>query len=197
VRSRTPKPGGTIYALARICQRSRKACLSLPLSVSAVCRRYDAPLPHQHSPRPKSASRPQCPPPNPAGNLVPTTAPGFVVNALRTRSREPLRSTARRLGFATNSCLGILATGSWWACSGLKSCCLQDPLGCSTTPGLLLGRDVLGVYPHQVSIALRLKSTACEACLAPPFQQSINRINKAHLLPQGQHTISALSPLRL
>jgi hypothetical protein len=123
---------------------SRKACLSLPLSVSALCCRYDALLPHQHSPRPKSASHPQCPPPNPAGNLVPARV-GGKCSALRTRGREPLRSTSRRLGLTTNSCLGTLATGSWWARSG--SCCLQDPLGCSITPGSLLGRDFLGVIP--------------------------------------------------
>jgi len=136
-----PKPGGAICFLARICGGSRKTCLSLPLSVSALCCRYDALLPHQHSPRPKSASHPQCPPPNPAGNLV-SARVGGKCSALRTRGRDPLRSTSRRLGLTTNPCLGILVTGSWWARSG--SCCLQDPLGCSINPRLASGAGLLG-----------------------------------------------------
>jgi len=81
---------------------------------------------------------------------------GLVVNALRTRCREPLRSVSHHLGFAINSHLGILATGSWWVRS--RSRCLQDPLGCSTAPGSLLGRNFVGTCPHQASITLRLTS---------------------------------------
>jgi hypothetical protein len=55
--------------------------LSLPRAVAAPCCRYDALLPHQHSPRPKSATHLQRPPPNPAGNLVPARVGGKCPNS--------------------------------------------------------------------------------------------------------------------
>ena len=135
MQSRTPKPGEAIhYALARICEGSRKACLSLPpLFLRCVVDTMRCFL-IKHS-RPKSAFHAQRPPPNPAsaGNLV---MQGLVVNTLRTRNHEPLRSASYLSPWVCYH-LGILTNGLWCVRSG--SCCLQDPLGCSAAPGLLLG----------------------------------------------------------
>jgi hypothetical protein len=77
---------------------------------------------------------------------------GLVVNALRTRGREPLRSASRLLGFTTNLCFGDpgrrLAAG--------PSCgprCLQDPLRCFTAPDSFWGRHLVGIGPRRALVA--------------------------------------------
>jgi len=71
------------------------------------CCRCDVLLPHQHSPRHKSASHPQCPPltGNPAGNLVPARVGDKCVS--------PFASRPAALGLRSTLDLGILATGLW------------------------------------------------------------------------------------
>jgi hypothetical protein len=79
---------------------------------------------------------------------------GLVVNALRTRGREPLRSASRLLGFTANTLFGDpghrLAAGP---SHGPR--CLRDPLCCSTAPGSFGGRHLVCVG-RRVSIAQRL-----------------------------------------
>ena len=149
MQSRIPKPGGAIhYALARICEESRKACLSLPPFVSALCYQYDALFPHQHSPRPKSAFHALHPPPNPAsaGNLVMARV-GSKYPAHSESRASPLRVLPPWVCYH----LGILDNGLRCVRSG--SCCIQDPLGCSAAPGLLLAWNFTGIHLHQASIA--------------------------------------------
>ena len=79
---------------------------------------------------------------------------GLVVNALRTRGREPLRSASRLLGFTICQLLGDpghrLAAGP-----SRRLRCLQDPLSCSaasTAPGSFGGWHLLGMIPRRASI---------------------------------------------
>ena len=68
---------------------------------------------------------------------------GLVVNALRTRGREPLRSASRLLGFISNSCF---EDPSHRLVAG-PSCgprCLRVPLGRFTAPGSFEGRHHVG-----------------------------------------------------
>jgi hypothetical protein len=67
----------------------------------------------------------------------------LVVNSLRTRGREPLRSASRLLGFIINCTLGDpglrLAAGH-----NRGPRCLRDPLSCSA-PGSFEGRRLVGM----------------------------------------------------
>ena len=80
---------------------------------------------------------------------------GLVVNALRTRGREPLRSASRLLGFTIYCCFGNpgrrLAAGL-----GCGPRCLWDTLSCSTAPGSFGGQHLVGVGPRRASITLGL-----------------------------------------
>ncbi len=92
----------------------------------------------------------------------------LMVNALRIRGREPLRSASCLLGFTIQHLFGdpgrrLLAGPS----RGPR--CLQDPLSFSRTPGSLQGRKFVGMYPHQAPIALRL------LCLTVAFARGHGR----------------------
>ena len=125
--------------------------LSLSAAVAAPCCQYGALLSFQHSPRPCRLSI--------RGVHHPTlletwSQQGLVVNALRTRGREPLRSVSRLLGFMTDSYIGD-PSRRLVAGPNCGPRCLRDPLGCFTTPGSFGGWHHVG-GPYQVSNAWRL-----------------------------------------
>ena len=89
---------------------------------------------------------------------------GLVVNALRTRGCEPLRSASRLLGFTINLCIGdpsrrLVASPS----CGPR--CLRDPLNGFAAPGSFGGRHFVGMRPRRASNAQRL------LCLAAAFPE--------------------------
>jgi hypothetical protein len=87
---------------------------------------------------------------------------GLVVNSVRIRGREPLRSASRLLGFT-------IKTRFWdpghkvVAGPSRGPLCFQDPR--RPAPGSFLGRHIVGIDPHQVSIALGL------LCLTAAFPE--------------------------
>jgi hypothetical protein len=78
---------------------------------------------------------------------------GLVVNSMRTRGREPLRSASRLLGFAIILC--YWDPGHKVVAGPIRGpLCFPDPG--SRTPGSFQGRHMVGIDSHQVSIALGL-----------------------------------------
>lgn len=78
---------------------------------------------------------------------------GLVVNSVRIRGREPLRSASRLLGFTIN----LRFWGPGHKAVAGPSCgplCFQDPR--SPAPGSFLGRHIVGIDPHQVPSTLGL-----------------------------------------
>jgi hypothetical protein len=78
---------------------------------------------------------------------------GLVVNSMRIRGREPLRSASRLFGYAIETCIWdpghrVVAGPS------RRPLCFQDPG--SPAPGSFLGRCIVGIDAHQVPIALVL-----------------------------------------
>ena len=98
---------------------------------------------------PLDASWFRCPPPNPAGDLVPAMVGGKCTVCSGSRA-SPLHAWPPWVCYQLSS--GILNTGSWWVFSGSR--CLQDSFGCPATPGLDLGQNFVGMYPHPASITL-------------------------------------------
>ena len=97
-------------------------------------------------------------------SLLERSQQGLVVNALRTRGCEPLRSASRLLGFTIDRYFwdpgyGLVASLS----PGLRP--LQDPIY-TTAPGSFLGWYLGGIDPHRVPIAIRL------LCLVTTFPRA-------------------------
>jgi hypothetical protein len=116
------------------------------------------PLPLLHSPRPKSALQTQLPPPTPAGNSVPAVIGGKCPASSRSRA-SPLRVPPP----------WVIIGNCFWdpghrpvAGPSRGPRCLQDPIGCTDSPGSFL---VWCLDPHLVPIAMGL------LCLAAAFSE--------------------------
>ena len=79
---------------------------------------------------------------------------GLVVNALRTRGREPLRSASRLHGFTIDLCFGD-PSRRLVAGPSCEPRCLRDPLGCFPAPGSFGGWHPVG-GPSRVPNTYRL-----------------------------------------
>ncbi len=80
---------------------------------------------------------------------------GLMVNAMRTRGREPLRSASRLLGFIVNICFWdpshrLVANPG---CGPLRLC--QDPISYPATPGPFRRRHLVGIDLHRAPVAVR------------------------------------------
>src|SRR6266478_6435647 len=102
--------------------------------------------------------------------LLETWSPqGLMVNAMRTRGREPLRAASRLFGFSINLCFWdpshrLVASPS----CGLLGL-FQDPFNYPTAPISFWRWHLINIDPHRAPVTLR------HLCLTLPFTESHGR----------------------
>ena len=90
---------------------------------------------------------------------------GLMVNAMRTRGREPLRSASRLLGSAINLCFWDPGhrLGASPSCGLLRLC--QEPFSYPTAPSSFWRRHLVCISVHRAPVAAR------NFCLAVAFTE--------------------------